>query len=381
MTARRFFVMLAISVCLASGLFTLGCNQTKANPADEAPPPTQVEHEENGVAFEIDHPEQYPLATAGEHEAAPELNATGTVSPDVSRNIPVVSVASGRVIEIQARLGDTVKKGQLLMRIQSADIAQAFSDYQQAAADEKLANTQFQRATLLYSRGAISLNDLQVAQDAEDKAKVTLQTSIEHLRVLGADINHPSAIVDIRAPASGIITDQQVTNAAGVQGLSSPNLFTISDLSHVWVLSDIYENDLSFVRLGEYADIHVDAYPQLHLRGRISNIGAVLDPNLRTAKVRLQVSNPGMLRLGMFVTATFHGLKKQLRATVPADAVLHLHDRDWVFVPAGGKDFRRVGVVSGDMLPNNVQEIVSGLQPGQQVVKNALELQNAVDNE
>ena len=187
--------------------------------------------------------------------------------------------------------------------------------------------------------------------------------------------------MDIRAPASGIITDQQVTNAAGVQGLSSPNLFTISDLSHVWVLSDIYENDLSFVRLGEYADIHVDAYPQLHLRGRISNIGAVLDPNLRTAKVRLQVSNPGMLRLGMFVTATFHGLKKQLRATVPADAVLHLHDRDWVFVPAGGKDFRRVGVVSGDMLPNNVQEIVSGLQPGQQVVKNALELQNAVDNE
>lgn len=373
--------MLAASVCLASGLLILGCNQTKANPADEAPPPLQVEHEENGVAFEIDHPEQYPLATAGEHEATPELNATGTVSPDVSRNIPVVSIASGRVIEIEGRLGDTVKEGQLLMRIQSADIAQAFSDYQQAAADGKLANTQFQRATLLYSRGAISLNDLQVAQDAEDKAKVTLQTSIEHLRVLGADINHPSAVVDIRAPASGVITDQQVTNAAGVQGLSSPNLFTISDLSHVWVLCDIYENDLPFVRLGEYADIHVDAYPQQHLEGRISNIGAVLDPNLRTAKVRLQVRNPGMLRLGMFATATFHGLKKQIRATVPADAVLHLHDRDWVFVPAGGKEFRRLEVVSGETLPNQIQVILSGLQPGQRVVTNALALQNTVDNE
>lgn len=381
MKIRLTGMMITGFMCLSSCALILGCNETKANPQDEAPPPTQVEHEENGVAFEIDHPEQYPLATAGEHEATPELDATGTVSPDVSRNIPVVSVASGRVIEIDARLGDAVKNGQLLMRIQSADIAQAFSDYQQAVADDKLAHTQFERATLLYGRGAISLNDLQVAQDTEDKAKVTLQTTIEHLRVLGADVNHTSAIVDIRAPASGVITDQQVTNAAGVQGLSSPNLFTISDLSHVWVLCDIYENNLSFVRLGEYADIHVDAYPQLHLRGRISNIGAILDPNLRTAKVRLQVGNPGMLRLGMFVTATFHGIGRQIYATVPADAVLHLHDRDWVFAPAGGKEFRRIGVVSGEMLPNNMQEIVSGLKPGQQVVKNALELQNATDNE
>lgn len=378
----RFAAMaLTIGLSLSFGLLIPGCNDTKANPKDEAPAPTQVEHEENGVAFEIDHPEQYPLATAGEHDATPQLTATGTVSPDVSRNIPVISVASGRVIDLDARLGDTVKRGQLLMRIQSADISQAFSDYQQARADEKLANAQFARATLLYSRGAISLNDLQVAQDEEDKARVTLQTTIEHLRVLGADINHPSAIVDIRAPASGVITNQQVTNAAGVQGLSSPNLFTISDLSHVWVLCDIYENDLSFVRLGEYADIHVDAYPQLHLRGRVSNISSILDPNLRTAKVRLQVENPGMLRLGMFVTAMFHGMTKQVRATVPADAVLHLHDRDWVFEPAGGKEFRRVAVVGGDMLPNNVQEIVSGLKAGQQVVKSALELQNAVDNQ
>lgn len=373
---------MAISVAACAAFaFLLGCNETKANPSEEVPPPTQVEHEENGVAFEIDHPEQYPLARAGEHEAKPELAATGTVSPDISRNIPVVSIATGRVIALNVRLGDTVTKGQVLMRIQSSDIAQAFSDYQQAAADEKLSKTQLERASLLYGRGAVSLNDLQVAQDTEAKAKVTLETAVEHLRVLGADLDRPSAFVEIRAPSSGVITDQEVTTASGVQGLSSPNLFTISDLSQVWVLCDVYENDLPFVRLGEYADIHVAAYPQLVLKGRISNIGAVLDPSLRTAKVRLEVRNPGMLRLGMFVTATFHGLRKQMRATVPADAVLHLHDRDWVFVPAGGNEFRRVGVLAGDMLPNNVQEIVSGLQPGQQVVKNALELQNAVDNE
>jgi len=289
------------------------------------------------------------------------------------------------------------------MRIQSADIAQAFSDYRQAVADETLARTQFERSKLLYDHGAASLNDYQVAQDSEAKAQVTVETAIEHLRVLGADINHPAAIVDIRAPASGVITDQQVTNAAGVQGLSGPNPFIISDLSHVWVLCDVYENDLPFVRLGEYADIHVNAYPDLLLKGRIGNIGPILDPNLRTAKVRLEVENPGMLRLGMFVTATFYGMKKEVYATVPASAVLHLHDRDWVYVPVEGGRFRRVEVVAGKMLPasgiagapgggargrlpgpppqgaGQMQEITSGLRPGQQVVANALVLQTTVE--
>ncbi|HYA63675.1 MAG TPA: efflux RND transporter periplasmic adaptor subunit [Candidatus Sulfotelmatobacter sp.] len=396
---------LAFVAGLAPGLLS-SCNGRQADASAEAPPPAEVEHERDGGAFKVDHPEQFTLATASEYSAAPELNVTGSVSPDVSRNIPVISIASGRVVEIRARLGDTVTKGQILMRIQSADIAQAFSDYRQAVADETLARTQLERSKLLYEHGAVSLNDFQVAQDAEAKAQVTVETTIERLRVLGADINHPAAIVDIRAPASGVITDQQVTNAAGVQGLAGPNPFTISDLSHVWVMCDVYENDLSFVRLGEYANIHLNAYPDLLLKGRIGNIGPILDPNLRTAKVRLEVENPGMLRLGMFVTATFYGMKKEVHATVPASAVLHLHDRDWVYVPIEGGRFQRVEVIAGKMLPagavvgvslegargravaaatpplqgaGQVQEITSGLRPGQQVVANALMLQASVE--
>jgi cobalt-zinc-cadmium efflux system membrane fusion protein len=379
-----------LGVCLACTLLS-SCSKGTADAAAESPPPAQVVHEQDGGDFQVDHPERYALATAGEHEAAPELNVTGTVSPDVSRNIPVISIASGRVVDIRARLGDTVTKGQILMRVQSADIAQAFSDYRQAVADETLARAQLDRSKILYDKGAIAQKDLEVAVDAEDKAKVTLETTLEHLRVLGADANHPAAIVDITAPASGVITDQQVTNAAGVQGLSGPNPFTISDLSHVWVLCDVYENDLRFVRLGEFADIHLNAYPELVLKGRIGNISPILDPNLRTAKVRLEVQNPGMLRLGMFVTATFYGEKKEVHATVPASAVLHLHDRDWVFVPMEGGRFRRVEVVAGKMLPGaasvgvrrdaplpgsgETQEILSGVRPGQQVVANALDVQ------
>jgi cobalt-zinc-cadmium efflux system membrane fusion protein len=293
--------------------------------------------------------------------------------------VPVISIATGRVVEIKARLGDVVKKGQVLLRVQSADMSGAFSDYRKAVADEKLARIQFERAKLLYDKGAISLNDFQTAEDVEDKALVDVENTTERLRVLGGSIDQPAAIVDIRAPVSGVITDQQVTNAAGVAGLGSPNPFTISDLSYVWILCDVYENDLANVHIGETAEIRLNAYPDKVLRGRIGNIGPILDPNLRTAKVRIEVANPGTMKIGMFVTATLHGEKKEIHAAIPADAILHLHDRDWVYVPAGDKSFRRVEVTAGETLPNKMQEIVSGVHTGEQVVSNALVLQNTAE--
>jgi cobalt-zinc-cadmium efflux system membrane fusion protein len=377
---RRVCVLVPALAALALAAILAGCG-AKANgdPSGGVPPAAQVIHEQAVDVVKVDHPEQFPLATATEYDAAPKLDVTGVVNPDVSRNVPVISLASGRIIEIDARLGDTVTKGQLLMRVQSADIAQAFSDYRQAMADETLTAAQLARSQLLFDKGAIAQKDLEVAQDADIKAKVTVETTREHLRLLGADTAHPASIVNIYAPVSGVITDQQVTAAAGTQGLASPNAFTISDLSHVWIVCDVYENDLSFVRVNETANIRLNAYPNLRLEGRIDNIGTVLDPNLRTAKVRIQVNNTGMLRLGMFVTATFHGQRKEARAAAPASAILHLHDRDWVYVPAGDGRFHRVGVDAGDMLPGNLQEIRSGIGPGTRVVANALVLENTVE--
>jgi len=304
---------------------------------------------------------------------------TGTVAPDITRSVPVISIATGRVVELHARLGDTIKKGQLLMRVQSADMSAALSDYRKAVADEQLARTQLERSKLLYDKGAISLNELQVAQDTADKAKVDVENTIERLRVLGGNIDHPAAIVDVRAPVSGVITDQQVTTAAGVAGLGSPNPFTISDLSYIWILCDVHENDLPNVHVGETAEIRLNAYPSQLFTGRISNVLPILDPTIRTAKVRIEVRNPGLMRVGMFVTATFHGLKKETHTVVPASAILHLHDRDWVYIPDGEKKFRRLNVVAGASLPDNSQEIVSGVQPGQRVVSNALVLQSTVE--
>jgi membrane fusion protein, heavy metal efflux system len=372
-------LILMATLSLPLSTLLLGCSEGKADRKAEAPPAATVEPDLDANNFKVDHPEQFPLVTAVEHKAAPALNVTGVVQPDIARSVPVISLAAGRVVEVKARLGDAVKKGQLLLKVRSNDVSGAYQTYLKAVNDERLARQQLQRAQTLYDKGAIAKSALEQAEDTEQDAAVDLDAAEEQLRLLGVDKNHPSGLVEIFAPISGVITDQQVTNAAGVQGLGSPNPFTISDLSYVWIMCDVYENDLDAVHVGEYADIRLNAFPDKTFKGRIDNILPILDPNIRTAKVRLEVPNPGLMRVGMFVTATFYGKQPEVRAAVPAAAVLHLHDREWVYTPLGSGHFRRLEVVTGNMLPGKQQEVISGIRSGDQVVSNALDLQNTVE--
>ncbi len=365
--------------CIALSFLLAGCGEGKPDARAETPPPATVEPDMDSNNFKVDHPEQFPLATAVEHKAVPALNVTGIVQPDIARAVPVISLASGRVVEVKARLGDVVKKGQLLLRVRSSDVSGAYQVYLKAVNDERLARQQLERAQTLYDKGAVAKSALEQAEDTEQDAKVDLDAATEQLRLLGVDKDHPSGIVDVFAPISGVITDQQVTNAAGVQGLSGPNPFTISDLSFVWIICDVYENDLDAVHVGEYAEIRLNAYPGKVLKGRIDNILPVLDPTIRTAKVRLEVANPGLMRVGMFVTATFYGKQSETRAAVPATAILHLHDRQWVYTPVSSGHFKRLEVVAGNMLPDNQQEVISGVKPGDRVIANAMRFQSTVE--
>jgi cobalt-zinc-cadmium efflux system membrane fusion protein len=385
------------TLCVGFSFIIAGCERkVKAQDKVEAntgPAATTVEPDLDANNFKVDHPERFPLVTAGEHIAAPELNVTGVVNPDVSKQVPVPSLATGRIVEIDARLGDEVKKGQLLFKVRSADMANAFSNYRQAVKNEQLAvdnerltKIQLERATLLFEHGAIPKSGLEIAQNAEvgtetalEDAKIVTETAKEQLGLLGADPEHPTGIVQVFAPVPGTITDQQITDQSGVQALTPPNPFTISDLAHVWIVCDVWENNMAQVHIGEYADIHLVAYPDRVLKGRIGNILPIIDPNIRTAKVRLEVENPGLMRVGMFVTATFHGETMEKRATVPASAILHLHDRQWVYAPLGSGRFRREEVTAGNMLPGNMQEVVNGIKPGDQVVSSALVFQNTVE--
>jgi cobalt-zinc-cadmium efflux system membrane fusion protein len=379
---NRSFIV-STTLCVGFSLLIAGCERkVRAQDKVEAsvgPQPVSVEPDLDANNFKVDHPERFPLATAGEHVAAPELNVTGVVSPDVSKQVPVPSLATGRIVEIDARLGDEVTKGQLLFKVRSADIANAFSNYRQAVKNEELTKIQLERASVLFEHGAIPKSGQEVAQNAEEDNLVVLETAKEQIGLLGADPDHPTGMVQVFAPVSGTITDQEITDQSAVQSYTAPNPFTISDLSHVWIICDVWENNMSQVHIGEYADIHLVAYPDRVLKGRISNILPIIDPNIRTAKVRLQVDNPGLMRIGMFVTATFHGETLEKRATVPASGILHLHDRQWVYTPLGNGRFRRQEVTAGNMLPNNLQEVISGIKPGDRIITNALVFQNTVE--
>ncbi len=253
-----------------------GCNGKPSDPKNEAPPAAVVQADTDVNLVRVDHPEQFTLVAATSYAATSTIQVTGTVNPDVSRTIPVISIASGRVVEVYARIGDFVKKGQLLMDVQSSDVSGAFGQYLKAVNDERLAQVQLDRAKILNEKGAIPNSQVEIAQNAEDDAKAALSASEEQLRVLGVDKNHPAAMVKVYAPASGYIVAQNVTAAAaaGVTYAGSANAFTIADLSHVWIVCDVYENDLATVHLGEKADIRLTAYPDRVLTGVISDIGA-----------------------------------------------------------------------------------------------------------
>jgi membrane fusion protein, heavy metal efflux system len=349
---------------------------------DGAPPPAEVVTTGDMSLVSVDKPDQFPLVAAESYDAPSELSATGTVNPDIAREIPVISLASGRVVDIKARLDDYVKKGQLLLKIQSPDSSNAFDTYLKARNDEIMNNKAYVRSKDLFAHGAISQSMLEQAEDAENDSLADLKASEEQLETLGIDKNHPSPIVPVYSPISGVIIQQNVTQAAaaGVTYSGSATAFTIADLSSVWIICDVYENDIPKLALGQQATIKLNAYPDRPLTGRISDIGPVLDPQLRTAKVRIEVPNPGILKLGMFVTATFKSIRNEQFALVPAPAILHLHDRDWVFVPADGNKFRRVEVKAGKMVGDK-QAILAGIQSGQKVVSNVLQLETTLENQ
>lgn len=376
--ASRSRVVGILAACLA----VAGCGK-KFNPASGEVSQAPVTEVGNPGIVAVQNPEQYPVVMAGRVDVPSELSVTGSVFPDIDREVPVISLASGRVVDIRARLDDNVRKGQLLLKVQSPDVTNAFDTYLKAVNDEQLADKAYIRAKDLYAHGAIPEAGLEQAQDTEQDAKADLTAADQLLKTLGVDKDHPSSIVNVYAPISGVIVAQNVTNAAaaGVTYSGSSTAFTIADLSVVWIICDVYQNELPQVRLGQEARIAVDGYPGKVFTGRVSDIGPVLDPTIRTAKVRIEVPNPGLFRLGMYVTATLLSRTKVAHAAVPATAILHLHDRNWVFEPAGGNQFRRVAVVTGDMLPGNMQEILSGIEPGQQVVKDVLQLEATVEEQ
>ena len=345
-------------------------------PAAASKPPVTLDPD----LFTADHPELFKTAKAEIRALPTVVTANGTVSPDVNRTIHVTSLGGGRVVDLKVKLGDTVKKGQTLLIISSPDMAGALSDYRKAKADEVLSRKAFERAQTLYEHGAIAAKDLEAAQDTVDKAKVDVETGQQRVRLLGADPDHPSPLIELKAPVDGTIVEQNVAGSEGVKSLdNTPNLFTIANLAEVWVVCDVFENDLGDVHLGDYAQIRLNAFPERVFQGKVADISRVLDPNTRSAKVRIVLGNTdGSLRSGMFAVATFRSRKLTDRVVVPSTAVMRLHDKDWVFRKDSGSSFRKIAVQADGIAPDGMQEIRNGVKSGDEVVSNALEFSTEV---
>jgi membrane fusion protein, heavy metal efflux system len=354
--------------------FGVACS--KDTPAATSKPPVTVDPD----VFDTDQSQLFKTAKAETRALPTQVSANGTVSPDVNRTIHVTSLGGGRVIDLKVKLGDAVTKGQTLLVISSPDLASAMSDYQKAKADEVLSHKALDRAQMLFDRGAIAAKDLETAQDAQDKAKVDVETAQHRIQVLGADPDHPSPLINLKAPESGTIVEQNVAGFEGVKSLdNTPNLFTIANLSEVWVVCDIFENDLGEVHLGDAAEIRLNAFPDRVFKGTVADISRVLDPNTRSAKVRIVLGNEdGALRPGMYAVATFRSRKLTNRVVVPATAIMRLHDKDWVFRKESGNRFRKIAVQADGMTPDGMQEIRDGVKPGDELVTNALEFSTDV---
>jgi membrane fusion protein, heavy metal efflux system len=354
----------------------LGVACSKDTPAATSKPPVTLDPD----VYDTDQPQLFKTAKAETRGLPTQVAANGTVSPDVNRTIHVTSLGGGRVIDLKVRLGDSVTKGQTLLVISSPDLASAMSDYQKARADEVLSHKALDRAQMLFDRGAIAAKDLETAQDIEDKAKVDVETAEHHIQVLGADPAHPSPLINLKAPESGTIVEQNVAGFEGVKSLdNTPNLFTIANLSEVWVVCDVFENDLGEVHLGDSAEIHLNAFPDRAFKGTVADISRVLDPNTRSAKVRIVLANAdGALRPGMYAVAKFRSRKLTSRIVVPSTAIMRLHDKDWVFRKESNNRFRKIAVQADGMTPDGMQEIRDGVKAGDELVTNALEFSTEV---
>jgi cobalt-zinc-cadmium efflux system membrane fusion protein len=379
MSGMSYRPWLAIFVVLPAVLLLMIFSASCSN--DTKPALTKAEVTLDPNLYSIDHPELFKLARAEARTLPTVLTANGVVTPDVNRTIHVTSQGSGRVTDLKVKLGDSVKKGQQLLSIYSADLAGAFSDYQKAVADERLAKQSLDRTQLLYTHGALAQKDLEQARDGEEKAQVDVKNTEQHLRILGGDPAHPGSLIELRAPVSGTIVEQNVAGFEGIKSLdNSPNLFVIADLTQVWVVCDVYENDLGQVQQGDAAEIRLNAYPEKVYQGKVADISRVLDPNLRSAKVRIVLPNPdGTLRPNMYAAATFRSRKMQPRLVIPNAAIMRLQDKDWVFRKEGQNQFRKIEVHTQGVTEDGFQQLQDGpLKAGDEVVANALAFSSSV---
>ena len=300
---------------------------------------------------------------------------TGSVAYNGFKTTPVFTAIGGPVQEILVSPGQTVQAGQPLLTVSSPDYSVARSAYIKARSSFQLADKNYQRARDLYEHHAIAERDLQQAESDRSQAQADLQSTEDVLRVLGlkdpeGNVKNPPKLtsqIPVIAPVGGEITERLVGPGQLLQA-GTTQCFTISDMNTVWVLVNVYQNDLRYVHIGDDVVITTDAYPDA-FHGKISFISPALDPNTRTLQARIVTANPGKrLKKDMYVNATVQAGTIVDALTVPDAAVLRdTENQPFVYVQSGTNQFARHPVTVGDS-HNGRTQIATGLKEGERVV-------------
>jgi membrane fusion protein, heavy metal efflux system len=307
----------------------------------------------------------------------PTLTLAGKVAYGEDRYSKVSSPVQGRVVEVRARLGDRVKAGDILLVVDSPDIAQAYSEFVKEHSELTYATRAHELAKDLYESKALPLKDLKQAENDLIKAEAEFRRAKERLlslRVPAAELQKPlheqkiTSRFDMRSPLTGTVVERTVTPGQSVGGDPGQVLFTVADLDVLQVIADVYERDLNLVHQGQVATVRVEAYPGADFPAAIAAIGDVVDPNTRTIKVRAWVNNEThQLKPEMFARLHINVGDGALFIAVPKEAVLEIDGREFVYVADGQgryvKQAVRVGAATADQV-----RILEGLNPGDRIV-------------
>jgi RND family efflux transporter MFP subunit len=362
-----------------------GAPGTSAPPSSPTAPPVSASPEAStpeAPAEVVLSPEAVSRAgikTAPAEAVVSEVTAQlpGTVTADAYREVKVVSLVGGIVTKVHVELGATVKRGAPLATLFSPELAEAQTKYLSMRAMLAADHHKLQRTQELVAIGAVSRQELEEITALHASHETEVAAARQRLLLLGLSraqveaLTNPNQIVSdvtVPAPSAGVITARSV-NLGQVVSMGQ-ELFVVTDLAQVWVIGDLYEQDFQTVQVGAEATLTTPAYPNLTLRGRVTYIDPRVDPQTRTAKVRVEVHNTeGRLRLGMYVTLAFTTPGEERTVVIPRSAVQTIGERQVVFVPAPDEEGKflartvQLGPLRGDRVA-----IRNGVQPGEVVV-------------
>ncbi len=356
------------SLCLLI-ILSFGCNDDSSQAA--APSNSSSEA---GFTVPQDQMAHVEIVTIEPSSLTRTLRLTGTVAFNGFDTTPVITQVSGPVTRILAVPGQLVRVGEPLLYVASPDYSQARATYLKAKDTYGVADKEYARSEDLYNHHALSQHDLLAAESTRTQAMADLQSSEQALRVLG--FHDPqealkmsgSPDIPVLAPIAGEIVERLVAPGQVIQS-GSTQAFTISNTSTVWVLANVYQQDLPYVRVGDQVAISADSYPGQEFHGKISYVAPALDPATRTLQARIVVKNPReMLKKDMYVTAQVQAARIANAITVPNASVLRdAENQPFVYVVTGTDQFGRRGVSIGETNQGRT-EITSGLSPGERIV-------------